>query len=127
MWSHFHNFIDRLLESNVDSLFFEEILEFLFVKDGVLEMGSEQDIGGGILSGTVDPDSNLGKKARHIPQHIQAHKVKPADNDWDWLDNFGIVGLGQIDCILKYDLPQQVRIVHRHTHGQVGTCMIASR
>jgi hypothetical protein len=69
-----------LLESNVDSLFFEEILEFLFVKDGVLEMGPEQDISGGILSSTVDPDSNLGKKARHIPQHIQSHKVKPANN-----------------------------------------------
>jgi hypothetical protein len=70
-----------LLESNVDSLFFEEILEFLFVKDCVLEMIPEQDIGGGILSGTVDPDSNLGKKTRHIPQQIQAHKVKPANND----------------------------------------------
>lgn len=74
-------------------------------------MPAEQDIANRILTSNIDPDGNLGKKRRQMPDTIQAYIVNGPDGQAHSFDNPRLIGLREEDRIFYYSLPDQEEIV----------------
>ncbi len=63
----------------------------MLIEDGVLKMGSEENIRSCIFGGTVDSDGQLSEKAGNVPEEIQSHEIESSNKPRKRFDYFWIV------------------------------------